>query len=787
MLDSLHDSRGNSDQSDSSSPFTFADVLVPRRLDYPFTYRVPAVLQRRLQIGSRVRVPFGPGTVEGVVVAYRDQPPGGREGTDSAAPRLREIGGLAGDGTETIPQDLLELTRLVSEHYVAPWGQCLRLVLPPSPSARVAHRYAITDAGRQVQSEPGKPAGQTRGSRLSATAREVLARLAKKPRGLRLLTLRGAIRGPVAATLSTLKRRGLVREVSPDGEARLVGRRRLATAAAVPDVPSESIARKPPGTTIAQGWDKLRAALDAPRQATVLIEAPAADRMESLIQGADLALARQRSVLVITPEIARAAAIAARAATHWGPRVGLWHGGLSLAARADLWRRIRTGSVNVVVGTRSAVFAPLPDVGLICIDEEEDPSLKEEQEPHYHAREVAGMRAGQHQAVLLLGSSHPSLETRRQSHVDRLVMDETTTKPAVPPVIQAVDIRHTPYGTLLSESMIAGVRAALDARTGVVLFLNRKGFAPAIQCRDCGHALQCRNCSVALTFYRRAGRLTCSYCGTSFPLPNVCPVCQAIRLEPVGFGTEHLEEEVRRRFRNTRIARLDGDTARTPAQAEAIRLEVSAGTVDILIGTQMLFQGSPLPSVGFVGLPHADAGLHRPDFRSAERTYQTLVDAISLARPGDRDGTVILQTYLPTHPAIAAVVNHNPSLFYDHELESRRTLGYPPFTRLISLCVSGKHEGLVKEAAQQWATRLAAASLRYRSTTDEITILGPIPAPVAQRRGLHRWQVLVKATHAEAARLTVRSSLDALEQGRRRGRGTFGVKFEVDVDPIELG
>ena len=697
----------------------FADVLVPRRLDHPFTYRVPVSLQGRLRIGSRVLVPLGPSTVEGVVVAFSDQPSHAPERKAHARLSFREITHLIGDAGEALPRELLELTRLLADRYVAPWGQCLRLVLPPPAPRRAGSRTLDREA------EPRK---------------------------------KRAPQGTPAAELSERLSLG---------------------------VPPQAVEAANP-TAIQPGWDKLQAALDGPHHATFLLQAPAEDRMDSLIRAADLALARQRSVLLIAPETARASAFFERARRLWGSRVALWHGGLAPAARADLWRRIRSGSITVVVGTRSAVFTPMTSLGLLCVDEEDDPSLKEEQAPRYHAREVAWMRAQQEQAVLLLGSSHPAVETLGRSEVDRLSSLGTPAGRRSPPTIVTVDIRRQPYGTLLSEPMIAGIRAAIETRSGAVLFLNRKGFAPALQCRDCGQALQCQNCRVTLTFYRRAGRLTCHYCGASSPLPNVCPACYAVRLDPSGFGTEQLEEEVRRLFRDALILRLDGDTAGTPAQAEVIRREAASGKVDILIGTQMLFQGSPLPLAGFVGLPYADAGLHRPDFRAAERTYHALLDAVSLARSGKDGGTVVLQTYLPTHHALAAVVNNDPAAFYEQELASRQTLGYPPFAHLISLYISGKQEGLVKEGAHKWAAMLAAATAHSKDAKGSVTLLGPIPAATARVRGRHRWQLLVKSTDGETAKQAIRSTLKSLEEGTSRGRGPSGIKFDVDVDPVEM-
>lgn len=674
----------------------FADVLLPRRLDRPFTYAVPPALRNSLHVGSRVLVPLGAGTSDGVIVAFPAEPP--RE-----SPRLREIIKPVGGRAEDLPPELLELTRLVSDHYLAPRGQCLRLVLPATPPQRTAVR-----------------------------------------------------------------------------------RDRWPTRVATPDHPAFPLHEQPALSTAAPGWDRFGTSIEKRCHETFLLHAASAARHQGLIHAVHLALGCGRSALIIAPETARASTFFAEARRRWGDRVALWHGGLSSGIRADLWRRIRSGAVDVVVGTRLAVFAPLASPGLLCVDEEEDPSLKEEQEPRYHAREVARMRARQHQAVLLLGSSHPSLDTMSRSEVVRLGSGASCDQ-AAGPAIQTVDLRNELYGARLSTAMLDGLQAALASRAGALLFLNRKGFAPAIQCRECGEALLCDGCRVSLTFYRGAGRLTCYYCRASSPVPEVCPACRAARLEPAGFGTEQLEEEVRRRFPAAKILRLDGDTARTASRAQSLRQGIAEGAADIVIGTQMLFQGPPLPQVGFVGIPHADAGLHRPDYGAAERTYHALLDAVSLARPARLGGTVVLQTYLPNHHAMAAVVNQEPSLFYEHELASRQAHGYPPFTHLISLRVSGKDKKQVEDAARTWAARLLAATAHNRGDGEGVTILGPVPAGIAQARGRHRWQLMVKSPDGERARRVVRDTLEALGQDKGKARPAAGLKFDVDVDPIEIG
>jgi primosomal protein N' (replication factor Y) len=521
-------------------------------------------------------------------------------------------------------------------------------------------------------------------------------------------------------------------------------------------------------------------------------------RLKAIIQACDEALTMRRTAIVIAPEIARASSIAALAATRWGERIGLFHSGLSPSVRHETWNRIRRGQIDLVVGTRSAIFAPLSemrgvgrDLGLLCVDAEEDPALKDEQEPRYHARDLAWIRARRQDAVLLLGSAHASMETiaaLEPSAVEHLHGAKATVQAAV----QLVDLRKHYSETMLSASLIEALRHSLDARTGAVLYLNRKGFASALFCRDCGAVPRCQRCSVTLRYYRPGARqspdqssspnssLRCLYCGTREVVPEICPACRSARLHPVGFGTARLEEEIRRVFPQARIGRLDAD--RTSQEAQQIWKAATVGSFDVLIGTQMLFQGPPLPPVGLVGIPHADAGLHVPDFRSAERTYHALQDAVTLARPQVEGGTVILQTFLPRHHAIAALASGEPSHFYDEELAMRKATGYPPFASLISLRVSGLQAGLVEQAAERWAKSLHAHSKRLgHEQTQDLVVLGPVAASLSRIRGRYRWQLLVKSREAEIARQSVRATLSEIEE-----RAPRGLKFEIDVDPLEL-
>lgn len=668
----------------------FADVLVPRHINRTFTYTVPQGLRAGIRIGSLVQVPFGASLLQAVVVGLTASPP--RGALIRAVKHFREITALLdGAGAEGLTAELLALSRQVADYYLAPWGQCLRLVLPP-PVAPLTRRKKAGAVGAPAQ-DPG--------------ATEAL-----------------------------------------------------------------------PALPASRDW--LGPAQDQVPPPFRLIQGPLPHRIAAFLEAGRQTLAQGRSVLIISPDIAQAEHLAGQARRRLTAPLTIFHSGLAPRVRAEAWRELQAGGPRVLVGTRSAVFAPMPALGLVCVDQEEHPSLKEEQEPRYHAREVAAMRARQHHARLLLGSAHPSLETW-QACGGRPALACATP----PPQVDLLDMRQQPYGTLLSQAMLDGIRNAVEGGARALLFLNRKGFAPALLCRDCGQALRCPACTVALTYFRKTARLGCRYCGLSQPLPDVCPACQAPRLEPIGSGTEKLEEMLQRVFSQAAILRLDRERAHSPARAEALRREAATGRWDILIGTQMLFQGSPPPPVGFVGVPQADDGLHVADFRAAERTYHALLDAVSLARPGLSEGRVLLQSHMPEHHAVAAVAAGRPALFYEQELAFRQALGYPPAAHLISLRVSGKEAGPVQQAARRWSRLLlsaATAGAADRMAVAQTTVLGPVPATHAQLRGRHRWQLLVKTEQAESGRRAVKAALEKLEGKERKS----GLKFEVDVDPIEM-
>jgi primosomal protein N' (replication factor Y) (superfamily II helicase) len=751
----------------------FADVIVPRHLLGSFTYTVPSSLRPTLRVGHRVLVPFGRSIIQGAVIALSHAIP---EGLDRG--RLKEIRSLLPEGISTdVSLKLFQLSRQVSEQYVAPWGQCLRLVLPPSPKLRTqVIRYELTEQGRAAL-EAREPC--------SADALALLARLGKESSGLRR-----SLRNPGPShVLHDLKLRGWIAEARdrfPNSATLLARPTRQANQGSVGVAPSFA-----PDPELS--WsDPLFNALRGEGPPRVLVQAPWTDRLRLLQQTVRQVLNRGQTVLIIVGDAERAQWVAdliRRDETGISPVC--FHSGLSGQEKAEMWDQIHRQIVRVVVGTRSAIFLPLTTIGAIWIEGEEDAALKEPQEPRYHAREVAWSRAQDEQAVLVLSSSHPSLEIKAAVEQQGIVVKKPLPSDARPN-IQVVDLRDHVRGTVLSQPLVLAIGQAISRRSGVLLFLNRKGYAGALVCRDCGHVPRCPTCRVALMYSRQAGRLLCSYCGDVTALPEICLSCSGPRMQLIGEGTERVEEDTKRLFPHAAVVRLDGDTMRRPAQAEALWRRVEQRKWDIIVGTQLLLRRGSLPTMGLVGIVQADAGLSVPNFRSAERTYHSLLDAVSFADTAGAGGQVIVQTYLPAHHAIQAVAENNESVFLSTELSHRTALGYPPAVHLIALRVSGTNDKMVHDAATTWMDRLTdrsspvmtKASLTAQSIdySGRFTVLGPVPSPVPKLRGRYRWHILVKSSEREAGLEAVRVTVKEMERMYQRQ----AIKFEVDVDPIEM-
>ncbi|NTV14303.1 MAG: primosomal protein N' [Desulfobulbaceae bacterium] len=502
-------------------------------------------------------------------------------------------------------------------------------------------------------------------------------------------------------------------------------------------------------------------------------------KTEVYLRAARRCLALGRPVLVLVPEIALTTQLEGHFLTRFGREVALLHSGLSPGERFDQWQRIVRGEAKIVIGARSAVFAPLAAPGLIIVDEEHDPSYKQEDNLRYQARDLAVLRASLAAGVVLLGSATPSLTSYHHAihgkyrllSMRRRVADQEM------PRVEVIDLRRvkTVSGRppLFAPELTIALKETLAAGDQSLVFLNRRGYASLLLCRACGQAVRCPSCAISLTLHQGRGELVCHYCGHTITSRTVCSQCRSPELVPVGFGTERLEAELKGLLPTARIARLDRDTSSNRQDFLALLRAVHQREVDILVGTQMITKGHHFPHVTLVGVVWADASLNFPDFRAGERTYQLLSQVTGRAGRGDKAGRVIIQALAPDHYAISTARQHDYQAFYREELALRRGLLFPPFSHLVNLRFDGVEEHLVRRLAEQTAEQARRLGRQAR-----VTILGPAPAPLSRLQGRYRWQLLLKGEN--------RASLHALCRQLSGERETGPVKLTVDVDPENM-
>ncbi len=486
-----------------------------------------------------------------------------------------------------------------------------------------------------------------------------------------------------------------------------------------------------------------------------------------------------RTALVLVPEISLTPQLAARFRARFGDLVAILHSGLSESARLGEWSRLRRGEARIAVGARSAVFAPLLDLGVIVVDEEHDGSFKQDEGVRYHARDVALVRAQRTGAVCVLGSATPSLESAAHAERGTYRKLNLTVRPTARPMpsVEIIDLRvFMPDGeAMLSAPLRTAIGETLAAGDQTILFLNRRGFATFVLCRACGHSFRCPHCSVSLTYHRHSDRLSCHYCGFQQRVPDVCPKCGAREtIERKGLGTEKVAEAVATSFPAARVARLDRDVA-TGAKIEAVLARVARREVDVLVGTQMVTKGHDFPGVTLVGVLCADTGLNLPDFRASERTFQLLAQVAGRAGRGDRPGRVIVQTYRPDAPAVVAAAAHDYASFFAAESTARAELGYPPHGRLIAVRIDGADAHEVERVATRLAS-LAEAAAQRPEIAGAVEVRGPVPAPLERLRNRTRWQIWLRGADRHALRRVARSLL-AVEIAST-------VRVGLDVDPI---
>ena len=724
--------------------------LPPVPLHDLFTYHVPEALRSRIRPGMRVRMPLGRQTRTGVVASFADAAPPGA---------LRPILDVL-DTEPFVPPDLLELCRWTAGYYLAPLAEVLAAVVPvslPAPGqervVRLVRRLTTDEETALAQRAPARARAYRA---LCAAPGGELGSAAARAAGLTA----PAVRALVTAGLAEAALRPRLRAPSapPQAEPRLA-------------------------LTPAQ-----RAALDALGEAIacegarsfLLHGVTGSGKTEVFLAAAERTLAAGRDVLLLVPEIALTHQLVDRVRARFGDALAVLHSGLGPRERWDEWRRVRHGGARVVVGARSAVFAPLGRLGLVVVDEEHDSAYKQEDGLRYNARDVGIVRARLARAVVVLASATPSAESYLAARDGRHVLLELPDRPTAHPLppVEVVRLRGRPPG-LLTDELRAALAANLARGEQTLVFLNRRGFAAYLQCPACGVAATCPHCSVTLTWHRAARALVCHHCHHRRRPPPTCPACGGPPLAAFGVGTEQIEAALRAVHPLATVERLDRDAAQRPGAQRRILGSWRSGDTDILVGTQMVSKGHDVPGVTLVAVLLADLSLNVPDFRAAERTFQLLVQVAGRAGRGDAPGRVIVQTFRPEHPSVAAAATHDYAGFMARELDRRRALGYPPFARLVNIRLEGRDDASVEQAARELAARLRRQARSFQLADD--AVLGPAPPPVERVRGRYRWQILLRAPDVRGLRALARL---AAASGAALGR--THVRIAVDVDPYSM-
>jgi primosomal protein N' (replication factor Y) len=788
------------------------EVVVPVPVPGRYHYRVPAAHRARACVGARVLVRFGAKKLTGVIVRTDVAPPEGIE--------LAEISGVL-DDEPALPVELVELCMWIADYYEAPPGEVVRAALPAGSGVKAKRVLALTDAGRaaitgavpakqrallaRLEGGPLALAGmqaplrrgfaplvaqglvveieqeqaaRTRLKRervvtLALPIDEARGRVAKAPKRLAIVEALAA--GPVAA--AELKATAVVRELAKAGVVTIAERERELDVAPVGEADGMALLAGPPPTlTGEQGVAVAAITSERAFAAFLLHGVTGSGKTEVYLRVIAEVLAAGKTAIVLVPEISLTPQLAARFRARFGDQVAILHSGLSDQARLGEWSRLRRGQARIAVGARSAVFAPVENIGIIVVDEEHDGSFKQEEGVRYHARDVALVRAQRVGAVCVLGSATPSLESYAHAERGQYKLLVLTQRPTARPLpsVEIVDLRtHVPDGeAMLASPLRAAIGETLATGDQIILFLNRRGFSTFVLCRACGHSFRCPHCSVSLTYHRHNDRLSCHYCGFVERVPEACPECKgADTIVRKGLGTEKVAEAVAAEFPQARVARLDRDVA-SGAKAETVLARVARREVDILVGTQMVTKGHDFPGVTLVGVLCADTGLDLPDFRASERTFQLLAQVAGRAGRGDRAGRVIVQTYRPGAAAVVAAAAHDYATFYRAETTARAELGYPPHGRLVAVRIDGPNPHEVAGAAKQ----LAELAQQVARSGTSIDIRGPVPAPLEKLRGRTRWQIWLRSADRGALRRVARA-LAVADVGT-------GVRVGLDVDPM---
>ena len=800
-----------------------AEVAVALPLSKTFHYRIPEKMKGTIQVGMRVLVPFKGRKVTGLTIDLPDLPPEGLE------EKLREIEDLL-DEVPLVDNQMLRFYRWISDYYIHPLGEVIKAGLPPGLHIKSELILSLTGEGIKCLSQGVLDADEERVFKeIEKCGKLPLKRLLKrfpeemlkpqlfhwkkkgllnidsgmegkeiKPKFERVVQYKGGVppkpvsrkqteilkwveeRGEVsyaelgkrfkspskaiqslgAIGLISITNREVCRDLSVRSELRAYPRPEL-----MPDQES--------------ALEEILKGLRSKRFSPFLIHGvTGSGKTEIYLRTIEEVLAQGRQAIILVPEISLTPQLLSLFRDRFGENLALLHSGMGKGERYDQWRKIWKGEVGIALGARSAIFAPFKNLGVIIVDEEHEPSYKQEEKLKYHARDLAVVRAKQVEATLLLGSATPSLESFHNTEEGKFRLlrlpERVEGKPL--PRVEIVDMKRGEG--LLSEKVKTALQKNLDQKKQSLLFLNRRGFANFILCPDCGFTFKCPNCSVTLTHHFRDRSLRCHYCDYQIRAPGDCPQCEGHRLRGMGIGTERLEQEISALFPNSRVGRMDRDTTSRRHSHQQILKNLESGKTDILVGTQMIVKGHDFPNVTFVGVVSADTSLHFPDFRASERTFQLLTQVAGRAGRGEVHGEVLVQTFNSDHHAIQRAKDHDFIGFYQEEIQFRKALEYPPFSRLINFRLTGNSEKRTQTASEEMGE--TGQALLKKGFRKGIELLGPTAAPFSKMKGKFRWQMLAKGKSSQLLHQFARELAARLEEKFR----AKGVTLDIDVDPV---
>ncbi|NUM53972.1 MAG: primosomal protein N' [Candidatus Hydrogenedentes bacterium] len=825
-------------KSETQSPVpdfrAFARVVLPLPLEQPFTYAVPNSLRHRATVGMRAVVPFQKRVETGTIVEL--------DATSDVA-NIRPLIDLP-DDTPIFSGELLELCKWIAEYYCCSWGEALQSAVPAGITIRTKMKYTLdlaqiaagrfTDKQRKIiatlhsrgtltEKQLAKTVGSTA---LSNTLKSLVARGIVRAEPLAadasvsiatetcVRIVETAI--PLQAELERMQRRaprqaavyldllnnepervasalyeqhGIDSAVLRQLEQRGLVERFEREFYRMPDLHADGRAAQKHvlNGDQAAAFHAISTAMESSQfQAFLLQGITGSGKTEVYLQAIERALALDRTAIILVPEISLTPQTVGRFKARFQADIAVLHSGLGAGERYDEWRRAQRGEVRIVVGARSAIFAPLPRLGIIVVDEEHDTSYKQGETPRYHARDVAIMRAKLNGAVCVLGSATPSIESYYNSESGKSVRIELRKRAtnALLPEVEVVDMRtenrEAGMQLMISRRLEEAIGARLSAGDQVLLLLNRRGFAPFVLCPKCGWCAQCPDCCVTMTYHAKGAFLSCHYCNTRRDVPQVCDECHFNPLLYLGMGTQKIEDYLQKSFPDARIARMDADTTSGKGGHAKILGRLAAGEIDVLVGTQMIAKGHDYPGVTLVGVIHADTGLGLPDFRAAETTFQLLTQVAGRAGRGDKPGRVIIQTFRPNHYAVQAAAHHDYAAFFAREIKERERAKYPPFRRMANIMIECEDPELAEHCAGilHRLAREHIVSLGFEG----LETLGPSPATIRRVKKLYRWNLGLLSRSPKRLNTLCRAVRDAYTQNSI----TAKTKLKIDLDPYGM-